>query len=74
VEIGKSKNLPIAKNSPNHKKSPNSQSNRQIPFSKVQKLSNLEGTLPQDWLELEHWFVFTGFPHPYVGLREPSDS
>jgi hypothetical protein len=67
VEIGKSKNLPIAKNSPNHKKSPNSQSNRQIPFSKVQKLSNLEGTLPQDWLELKHWSFSPGSLTPMWG-------
>ena len=45
-------------------KSPNFQSNRQSLISEVQKLSNLEGTLPQDWLKLEHYFVITGFPHP----------
>jgi hypothetical protein len=36
-------------------KSPNFQSNRQSLISEVQKLSNLEGTLPQDWLKLEHY-------------------
>ena len=43
------KNLPITQ------KSPNFQSNRQSLISEVQKLSNLEGTLPQDWLKLEHY-------------------
>ena len=38
VEIGKSKNLPIAQN--------NFQSRRQSPISNVQKLSNLKGTQP----------------------------
>ena len=35
-------------------KTPNSHSNHQSPISKVQKLSTLKGTLPQDWLKLEH--------------------